>query len=245
MDLDPEKFAGEGLTFDDVLMVPAYSEVMPREVDIQSKFSRNIEIRVPVVSAAMDTVTEARAAICLAQSGGLGVIHRNMTPAEQAEQVSTVKKYESGIIKDPVCVPSSATVGEVVALIREKNFSGVPVLDEGGRLTGIVTSRDIRFEDRFAQAVTAAMTPRERLVAAPEKATREDIRGLLHEHRIEKVLLVDEAFNLKGLVTVKDIQKQTEFPDACKDDEGRLRVAAAVGTGGDSAERCESGRGRS
>ncbi|HCL95182.1 MAG TPA: IMP dehydrogenase, partial [Gammaproteobacteria bacterium] len=227
------------LTFDDVLLVPDRSDVLPHEVDLASAFSRNITLNIPLISAAMDTVTEARAAICLAQSGGLGVIHRNMTPTEQAEQVRAVKKYESGIIKNPVCVPNSATVGEVVALIREKNFSGVPVLDENGRLTGIVTSRDIRFEDRSDQAVTAVMTPRERLVTAPEKATREDIRGLLHEHRIEKVLLVDEAFNLKGLVTVKDIQKQTEFPDACKDGEGRLRVSAAIGTGGDSAERCE------
>ena len=169
------------LTFDDVLLVPDRSDVLPHEVDLTSAFSRNITLNIPLISAAMDTVTEARAAICLAQSGGLGVIHRNMTPTEQAEQVSTVKKYESGIIKDPVCVPSSATVGEVVALIREKNFSGVPVLDENGRLTGIVTSRDIRFEDRFDQPVTAVMTPRERLVTAPEKATREDIRGLLHD----------------------------------------------------------------
>ncbi|MDP6398469.1 MAG: IMP dehydrogenase [Arenicellales bacterium] len=227
------------LTFDDVLLVPDRSDVLPHEVDLTSAFSRNIPLNIPLVSAAMDTVTESRTAICLAQVGGIGVVHRNMTPVEQAAQVSAVKKYESGVITDPVCVSTSATVAEVLALIREKNFSGVPVLDENGRLTGIVTSRDLRFEDRFEQPVTAVMTPRERLITAPEKATRENIRALLHEHRIEKVLLVDDAFNLKGLVTVKDIQKQTESPDACKDGQGRLRVAAAVGTGGDSAERCE------
>ena len=202
------------LTFDDVLLVPDRSDVLPHEVDLTSAFSRNIALNIPLISAAMDTVTESRGAICLAQAGGLGVVHRNMTPAEQAAEVSTVKKYGSGIIKDPVCVSTSATVGEVVALIREKKFSGVTVLDEAGRLTGIVTSRDLRFEDRFDQPVTAVMTSRERLITAPEKTTREDICGLLHEHRIEKVLLVDDAFNLKGLVTVKDIQKKTEFPEA-------------------------------
>ena len=227
------------LTFDDVLLVPALSDVLPHEVDLTTAFSRKISLNIPLVSAAMDTVTEARAAICLAQAGGIGVVHRNMTAAEQATQVSLVKKYESGIILDPVCVSTSATVAEVLALTRENNFSGVPVLDEAGKLTGIVTSRDLRFETRFDQPVTAVMTPRERLVTALEGASRETVRALLHEHRIEKVLLVDDAFNLKGLVTVKDIQKQTEFPLACKDPQGRLRVAAAVGTGKDSEERCD------
>jgi len=227
------------LTFDDVLLVPALSDVLPHEVDLTTAFSRVITLNIPLVSAAMDTVTEARAAICLAQAGGIGVVHRNMTPSEQSAHVSRVKKYESGVILDPVCVSATATVAEVIALTREKNFSGVPVLDEAGKLTGIVTSRDLRFETRFDQPVTGVMTPRDRLVTAPEGASREAIRALLHEHRIEKVLLVDDLFNLKGLVTVKDIQKQTEFPLACKDAQGRLRVAAAVGTGRDSEERCE------
>ncbi|MBP80990.1 MAG: IMP dehydrogenase [Acidiferrobacteraceae bacterium] len=227
------------LTFDDVLLVPALSEVLPHEVALATRFSRNIDLNIPLVSAAMDTVTESRAAICLAQAGGIGVVHRNLTPAAQAEEVSIVKKFESGVIVDPICVSTSASVAEVLAITREKHISGVPVLDEQGKLTGIVTSRDLRFEIDFAQPVTGVMTPRERLVTASEGASRETIRQLLHEHRIEKVLLVDDAFNLKGLVTVMDIQKQTEFPDACKDLQGRLRVAAAVGTGKDSIERCE------
>jgi IMP dehydrogenase len=227
------------LTFDDVLLVPALSEILPHEVDLSSPFSRNISLNIPLVSAAMDTVTESRAAICLAQAGGIGVVHRNLTPSAQAEQVRIVKKYESGVIVDPICVSTSATVAEVLALTREKRISGVPVLDEKKKLAGIVTSRDLRFETHFDQPVTGVMTPRERLVTASESASRETIRRLLHEHRIEKVLLVDDDFNLKGLVTVMDIQKQTEFPEACKDELGRLRVAAAVGTGGDSAERCE------
>ncbi|MBT6065412.1 MAG: IMP dehydrogenase [Proteobacteria bacterium] len=227
------------LTFDDVLLVPGLSDVLPHEVDLSTSFSRKIALNIPLVSAAMDTVTESRAAICLAQAGGIGVVHRNMNPEAQASEVSLVKKYESGVIVDPICISTSATVAEVIELTRIKNFSGVPVLADDGTLTGIVTSRDLRFETRFDQPVTAVMTPRERLVTAPEGASREVIRALLHEHRIEKVLLVDDRFNLKGLVTVKDIQKRTEFPEACKDSQGRLRVAAAIGTGKDSEERCE------
>ena len=217
------------LTFDDVLLVPGLSDVLPHEVDLSTSFSRKIALNIPLVSAAMDTVTESRAAICLAQAGGIGVVHRNMNPEAQASEVSLVKKYESGVIVDPICISTSATVAEVIELTRIKNFSGVPVLTDDGTLTGIVTSRDLRFETRFDQPVTAVMTPRERLVTAPEGASREVIRGLLHEHRIEKVLLVDDRFNLKGLVTVKDIQKRTEFPEACKDSQGRLRVAAEIG----------------
>jgi IMP dehydrogenase len=227
------------LTFDDVLLVPAFSEVVPHNVSLKTLFSRNIALNVPLVSAAMDTVTESRAAICLAQAGGIGVVHRNLTPPAQAAEVSAVKKYESGVITDPICVTAYTTVAEVVALTREHRISGVPVLDDDGKLVGIVTSRDLRFETHFDQPISSVMTGRERLVTAPEGAGRAEIRQLLHQYRIEKVLLVDGGFNLKGMVTVKDIQKQTEFPDASKDARGRLRVAAAVGTGEDTAERVE------
>ncbi len=227
------------LTFDDVLLVPAFSEVLPRNVSLKTLFSRNIALNIPLVSAAMDTVTESRAAICLAQVGGIGVVHRNLTPPAQAAEVSAVKKYESGVITDPICVTANTTVAEVVALTREHRISGVPVLDDDGKLVGIVTSRDLRFETHFDQPISSVMTGRERLVTAPEGAGRAEIRQLLHQHRIEKVLLVDGGFNLKGMVTVKDIQKQTEFPDASKDARGRLRVAAAVGTGEDTSERVE------
>jgi IMP dehydrogenase len=227
------------LTFDDVLLVPAFSEVLPRNVSLKTLFSRNIALNIPLVSAAMDTVTESRAAICLAQAGGIGVVHRNLTPPAQAAEVSAVKKYESGVITDPICVTANTTVAEVVALTREHRISGVPVLDDDGKLVGIVTSRDLRFETHFDQPISSVMTGRERLVTAPEGAGRAEIRQLLHQYRIEKVLLVDGGFNLKGMVTVKDIQKQTEFPDASKDDRGRLRVAAAVGTGEDTSERIE------
>ena len=227
------------LTFDDVLLVPAFSEVLPRNVSLKTLFSRNIALNIPLVSAAMDTVTESRAAICLAQAGGIGVVHRNLTPPAQAAEVSAVKKYESGVITDPICVTANTTVAEVVALTREHRISGVPVLDDDGKLVGIVTSRDLRFETHFDQPISSVMTGRERLVTAPEGAGRAEIRQLLHQYRIEKVLLVDGGFNLKGMVTVKDIQKQTEFPHASKDDRGRLRVAAAVGTGEDTSERVE------
>jgi len=227
------------LTFDDVLLVPAFSEVVPHNVSLKTLFSRNIALNVPLVSAAMDTVTESRAAICLAQAGGIGVVHRNLTPPAQAAEVSAVKKYESGVITDPICVTAYTTVAEVVALTREHRISGVPVLDDDGKLVGIVTSRDLRFETHFDQPISSVMTGRERLVTAPEGAGRAEIRQLLHQYRIEKVLLVDGGFNLKGMVTVKDIQKQTEFPDASKDARGRLRVAAAVGTGEDTSERVE------
>ena len=227
------------LTFDDVLLVPAFSEVLPRNVSLKTLFSRNIALNIPLVSAAMDTVTESRAAICLAQVGGIGVVHRNLTPPAQAAEVSAVKKYESGVITDPICVTANTTVAEVVALTREHRISGVPVLDDDGKLVGIVTSRDLRFETHFDQPISSVMTGRERLVTAPEGAGRAEIRQLLHQYRIEKVLLVDGGFNLKGMVTVKDIQKQTEFPDASKDARGRLRVAAAVGTGEDTSERVE------
>ena len=225
------------LTFDDVLLVPAFSSVLPRDVDLTTQFSRNIGLNIPLVSAAMDTVTEAGTAICLAQAGGIGVIHRNMTPENQAIEVEKVKKFESGVITDPICVKESANIREVVELTRQNNISGVPVLDDNGKLCGIVTSRDLRFERRYDQTIAIAMTPRDRLVTAPEGASLADIQRLLHKHRIEKVLIVGADHELRGLVTVKDIQKQTEFPDASKDTRGRLRVAAAVGTGEDSEDR--------
>ena len=227
------------LTFDDVLLVPAYSEVLPRDVSLSSRFSRTIELQIPLLSAAMDTVTESGLAISIAQEGGVGIIHRNLTPTRQGEEVYRVKKFESGVITDPITISSETTIKEVIELTRKHNISGVPVTEENGLLTGIVTSRDLRFETRLDEPVSRAMTPKERLVTVKEGTDRSEIKRLLHEHRIEKVLVVDDHFNLRGLVTVKDIQKQTEFPNACKDDQGRLVVAAAVGVGADCDERVE------
>lgn len=226
----------EALTFDDVLLQPAYSEVLPRQVDLRTPLTRGITLNIPLLSAAMDTVTEARLAIALAQEGGIGIIHKNMTALHQAGEVRRVKKYESGVIADPITVPPTMTVGEVLNLTRENHISGVPVVD-GAQLVGIVTSRDLRFETRFEQPVAAIMTPKERLVTVPEGAMREEIIGKLHAHRIEKVLVVNERFQLRGMITVKDIQKSSDFPNACKDTRGRLRVGAAVGTGPDTDER--------
>ena len=227
------------LTFDDILLVPSFSDVLPRDVSLTTQFSRNITLNLPLVTAAMDSVTESKTAICIAQHGGIGVVHRNLSPDVQAAQVSIVKKFESGVITDPICVSETATVREVVDLTNKMKISGVPVLNASGRLTGIVTSRDLRFEERFDQPITAVMTSQDELVTAPEGSSKNEIKHLLHKHRIEKVLLVDDDFELKGLVTVKDLQKQTEFPGACKDGKGRLRVAAAVGTGTDVQERVD------
>ncbi|MEA3291196.1 MAG: IMP dehydrogenase [Pseudomonadota bacterium] len=226
------------LTFDDVLLVPAQSAILPRDADLKTRFTRNLSINIPLLSAAMDTVTEARAAICMAQEGGVGVIHRNLTPERQAEEVLRVKKFESGVIHDPITVGSDAAVRDALELMRRNNISGVPVVD-GDKLAGIVTNRDLRFQLNLDAPVSSVMTPEERLVTVGEGAGRGEVRKLLHEHRIEKVLVVDDDFNLKGLITVKDIQKSREFPNACKDDHGRLLVAAAVGTGADSEERIE------
>jgi IMP dehydrogenase len=228
----------EALTFDDVLLVPGYSETLPREADLVAPLTRRITLNIPLLSAAMDTVTESRAAICMAQEGGIGVIHRNLPPRIQAREVSRVKKFESGVIIDPITVGQSATVQDVLDLTRRNQISGVPVLGDD-KLVGIVTSRDLRFENRMDAPISAVMTPKERLVTVREGASKDEVRELLHKHRIEKVLVVDDQFNLKGLITVKDIQKSTEHPYACRDANGRLLVAAAVGVGGDSMDRVE------
>ncbi len=227
----------EALTFDDVLLVPAYSEVLPRDVDLSTRLTRRIRLNLPLVSAAMDTVTEARLAITLAQEGGIGIVHKNMPPAEQAREVGRVKKYESGVIKDPITVRPDATIRDVIEVTRAKGISGLPVTTDGNKVVGIITHRDIRFEDQLDLPVSQVMTPRERLVTVGESATREEVLLLLHKHRIEKIPVVDGEGRLRGMITVKDIQKAKEFPRACKDEHGRLRVGAAVGTGADTMER--------
>jgi len=229
----------EAFTFDDVLLVPAHSTIMPKDVDLTTRVTRDIELKIPLLSAAMDTVTEARLAIALAQEGGLGIIHKNLTPEEQAEQVNMVKKHESGVIKDPVQVSPDKTIREVMALREHYQISGLPVV-EGEDLIGIVTSRDLRFEPNLDQPVSAVMTPKDKLVTVREGAPREEVLSLLHKHRIERVLVVNDDFHLRGMITVKDIQKSTDFPLACKDGEGRLRVGAAVGTGAGTEERVEA-----
>lgn len=226
----------EALTFDDVLLLPAHSKVLPRDVDLATQLTRNIGLNLPLISAAMDTVTEARLAIAMAQEGGIGIIHKNMTPQEQARQVRMVKKFESGVVKDPITITPDTTIQEVLDLTRTNNISGVPVVD-GNSLVGIVTARDLRFETRYSEPVANVMTPKEKLVTVTEGASKEQVIGLLHKHRIEKVLVVDDDFMLKGLITVKDIQKATDKPNSCKDSLERLRVGAAVGTGEGTDER--------
>ncbi|MGH8468728.1 MAG: IMP dehydrogenase [Gammaproteobacteria bacterium] len=233
------RLADEALTFDDVLLVPAYSQVLPRNVSVETRLTREIRLSIPIISAAMDTVTDARFAIALAQQGGIGVIHKNLSAERQAGEVRLVKKYESGVVKDPITVSPETSIREVLSLTRAHKISGVPVVD-GEALVGIVTSRDLRFETRFENPVRSIMTPRDRLVTAEEGAAREDVIALLHEHRIEKVLVVNDRFQLRGLITVKDIQKSEEFPNACKDQHQRLRAGAAVGTGPGAYERVEA-----
>ena len=228
----------QALTFDDVLLTPAKSAVLPRDVDLSTQFTKSIRLGIPLLSAAMDTVTEARMAICLAQEGGLSIIHKNMTPELQARNVEKVKKFESGVINDPITVSPDTTIEDVLALTRKHRISGVPVV-EGDNLVGIVTSRDLRFETRLDEPVSKAMTKKDKLVTVKEGASKSEIQGLLHEHRIEKVLMIDDNFHLKGLVTVKDIQKSSDHPNACKDANGHLRVGAAVGTGDDTDHRVE------
>ncbi|HET9327345.1 MAG TPA: IMP dehydrogenase [Candidatus Eisenbacteria bacterium] len=230
-----EKVGPEALTFDDVLLVPRLSEVHPREVETRSRFSRRIPINIPIVSAAMDTVTESELAIALAREGGLGVIHKNMTISEQVSQVDRVKRSESGMITDPVTLPPEATLGDAHAIMARFHISGVPIT-ENGRLIGILTNRDLRFEDRMDRRVSEVMT-RDKLVTTPVGTTLEQARLILQRNRIEKLPVVDEAGNLRGLITVKDIEKRVKHPEACKDELGRLRVAGAVGAGGDAMER--------
>src|SRR5210317_577571 len=229
----------EALTFDDVLLVPAHSVVMPKDVSLQTKVTRDIALNVPLLSAAMDTVTESRLAIALAQEGGLGIIHKNMTPEEQAAEVNTVKKYESGVITEPVTVTPDMKIRDVMALREKYRISGMPVV-QGNELIGLVTSRDVRFETGLDKPVTDVMTPKDKLVTVKEGASKEDVLALLHEHRIERVLVVNDAFQLRGMITVKDIQKSTDFPNAAKDDHGRLRAGAAVGTGAGTEERVDA-----
>jgi len=226
----------EALTFDDVLLVPAYSEILPREVDLSTRVTRRIRLNVPLISAAMDTVTEARLAITMAQEGGIGIIHKSMTIEAQAREVARVKKFESGVIKDPITVPPTMSIREVMELTRARGISGVPVV-VGNRAVGIVTHRDLRFEDRLEAPVSLVMTPQERLVTVREDAPKDEVLALLHQHRIEKLLVINGAQELVGMITVKDFQKATEFPRACKDETGRLRVGAAVGTTPDTLER--------
>jgi IMP dehydrogenase len=226
----------EALTFDDVLLVPAYSEVLPREVDLSTRLTRRIRLNLPLISAAMDTVTEARLAITIAQEGGIGIVHKNMSIEAQANEVGRVKKFESGVIKDPITVPPDTTIRQVLDLTRARGISGVPVV-VGKQVVGIVTHRDMRFEEKLDAPVSSVMTPKERLVTVRENAPKQDVLALLHRHRIEKVLVVGEGFELKGMITVKDFQKATEFPRACKDEGGRLRVGAAVGTTPDTLDR--------
>ena len=226
----------EALTFDDVLLVPAHSTVLPRDVEMKTQLTRGITLNIPLVAAAMDTVTEARLAIAIAQEGGIGIIHKNMTVEQQAREVRHVKKYESGVIKDPITVSPDVSIRDVIKLTRAKNISGVPVVN-GDELVGIVTSRDLRFETRFDEPVSKVMTPKERLVTVNENADRKEAIALLHKHRIEKVLVVNDSFHLRGMITVKDIQKAKDYPYACKDEQERLRVGAAVGTGHGTEER--------
>ncbi len=228
----------EALTFDDVLLLPAHSKILPKDVNLSTPLTRTLRLNIPVLSAAMDTVTESRAAISLAQEGGVGIIHKNMTARRQADEVRKVKKFESGIISEPITITPDTTVRQVLDLTRAQRISGVPVTQDG-KLVGIVTSRDLRFETRYDEPVSRIMTPKERLVTVREGTSREQILQLLHAHRIEKILVVDEKFGLKGLVTVKDIQKSSEYPRSAKDSAGRLIAGAAVGVGKGTEERVE------
>ncbi|MBP0618749.1 IMP dehydrogenase [Cupriavidus consociatus] len=228
----------KALTFDDVLLVPAYSAVLPRDVSLRTRLSRSIELNIPLVSAAMDTVTEARLAISMAQAGGIGIVHKNLKPADQAREVSRVKRYESGVLRDPITISPEMKIRDVIALSQQHGISGFPVL-EGKTVVGIITNRDLRFEEELDAPVRAKMTPREKLVTVAEGAPLEEAKRLMNRHRLERVLVVNQAFELRGLITVKDIQKAVENPLASKDDHGQLRVGAAVGVGPDNDERVE------
>jgi len=230
------RISQEALTFDDVLLVPAKSEVLPNDAQLQTRLTRNIKLNIPLISAAMDTVTESRLAIAIAQEGGLGIVHKNLSVEEQAAQVAKVKKHESGVIKDPITISAETLVRDVIALTEQRKISGLPVIGEQG-LVGIVTKRDLRFEGNLDQPVSSIMTPRDNLVTVSEGADKQEVIELLHKHRLERVLVLDDAGDLKGMITVKDITKSTDFPRACKDELDRLRVGAAVGTGEDTEAR--------
>ncbi len=233
------RISQEALTFDDVLLVPAKSTVLPNDAELKTKLTQGIELNIPLVSAAMDTVTETRLAIAIAQEGGLGIVHKNLSPEMQADKVGKVKKFESGVIKDPITISPQTLIRDVIESTQKNKISGLPVIGSEG-LEGIVTKRDLRFETNLDQPVSSVMTPKDRLVTVKEGASKDEVLELLHRHRIERLLVVDDDFNLKGMITVKDITKSTVFPLACKDDQGRLRVGAAVGTGGDTEERVEA-----
>ena len=232
------RLAKKALTFDDVLLVPAFSEVLPRDTSLATRLTRGISLNIPLVSAAMDTVTESRLAIAIAQEGGIGIVHKNLRPSEQAREVARVKRFESGVVRDPITVAPDMPVRQVIEITRQHRISGLPVV-QGKRVVGIVTNRDLRFESRLDAPVSSIMTPRERLVTVREGATLEEAKTLMHAHKLERVLVVNEAFELRGLMTVKDILKRTEHPDASKDEFGKLRVGAAVGVGPDTDERVE------
>lgn len=233
------RISEQSLTFDDVLLLPDHSLVVPKDVDLTTRLTRGISLNIPLLSAAMDTVTESRLAIAIAQEGGIGIVHKNMTIEQQAEEVRLVKKFESGVIKDPISVGPDTSISEVLALTRKHNISGVPVV-EGEELVGIITNRDTRFETRFDAPVSSIMTSKDKLVTVKEGAERDEVIRLLHQHRIEKVLVVDDDFQLRGLITVKDIQKASDKPNACKDEQGQLRVGAAVGVGAGTDERIDA-----
>ena len=228
----------QALTFDDVLLVPAHSNVLPKNVSLKTQLTKKIALNIPLVSAAMDTVTESSLAIALAEEGGLGIIHKNMSPELQAEHAAKVKRFESGVVNDPITIDPDMTVDEVIQLTRKYKISGLPVIKDS-KIVGIITNRDLRFEENLKQPIKNIMTPRERLITVKEGAKKDEIMRLLHQHRLERLLVIDDKDNLKGLITVKDIQKSTDHPNACKDNKGRLRVGAAVGVGADTDKRVE------
>ncbi|HSI53763.1 MAG TPA: IMP dehydrogenase, partial [Ramlibacter sp.] len=232
------RLLGKALTFDDVLLVPAFSQVLPKDTSLATRLSRNITLNLPLVSAAMDTVTEARLAIAIAQEGGIGIVHKNLTPRQQAAEVARVKRYESGVLRDPVIITPTHTVRQVADMQEQLGISGFPVVD-GGKVVGIVTGRDLRFETRYEVPVSQIMTPREKLITVREGTSAAEAKALLNKYKLERLLVVNDAFELKGLITVKDITKQTSFPNAARDGSGRLRVGAAVGVGEGTEERVE------
>ena len=232
------RLSKQALTFDDVHLVPAHSDVLPKDVSLKTQLTKKISLNIPLVSAAMDTVTESNLAIALAEEGGLGIIHKNLTPEIQASHVAKVKRFESGVVNDPITIDPNMSVDEVISITRKHKFSGLPVID-GAKVVGIVTNRDLRFETNLKQPIKNVMTPRERLITVAEGASKKEIVALLHQHRLERLLVIDKQDRLKGLITVKDIQKSTDHPNACKDEHERLRVGAAVGVGEDTEKRVE------